>query len=98
MKELHISVDDDFYDILELYRRFTFQLTSVERSTEDFVALLTGLGIMSLGRALTPTKEEEMQEVVLALIGEAPEKANFIRRIYELTRTQREKRLGYTPP
>ena len=94
MKELHISVDDDLYDILELYRRVALQLTDVERSIEDFIVLMSALGIMGFGRALTPTTQEEMSEVTLSIIGEAPEKANFMRRIYELTKTQREKRIG----
>ena len=96
MKELHISMDDDLYGILELYRRTVSQLTDIERSTEDFVVLLTSLGIMSLGRAMTPPTEAEMQEVILSIIGEAPERANFIQRIYELTKTQRDKRMGLT--
>ncbi len=96
MKELHISMDDDLYGILDLYRRMVSQLTDIERSTEDFVVLLTSLGIMSLGRAMTPPTEAEMQEVILSIIGEAPERANFIQRIYELTKTQRDKRMGLT--
>ena len=95
MKQLSISVDDDFYNLLDFYRRIIFQLTDVERSMEDFLMLLCGLGMTSLGTALTPKTEEEIREVTLSLISGAPEKANFMQQIYKLTKAQREKKLGY---
>ena len=97
MKELHIFVEDDVYNFLDFYRRAVSELTKTEEhSMEDFIMLLSSLGMTSLGKALMPETEEEMREITLSLLSGTIEKTKFMQKIYELTRTQREKRLGYT--
>ncbi len=95
MEGLHIELDDDLNYVMELYMRMVHEYTDIERSKEDFAALMCGLGLMTLSRALAPKTEDDMHEFALSLMGEAPEKAGFFRRVSELMKAQSDKKIGY---
>ena len=94
MEELHIKLDDDLNYVMELYMRMVHEYTHIERSKEDFAALMCGLGIMTLSRAMAPKTEDDMHELALSIMSQAPERVGFFRRIQELMKAQAEKKVG----
>jgi hypothetical protein len=95
MRTLTIPLDNDFYEVLEVQKKTVELITEVERSMEDFVSMLVGIGSTSLGRAMTPQSEVEMNEIILSLIGEAPaEEIPFMKRLHALMRKQQSIRFG----
>lgn len=96
MKELHIKLDDDINYMMEIYMRMVHEYTGIERSKEDFAALMCGIGLMTLGRAISPRTEQDMHELTLSVMSEAPERVGFLNKVYELMKTQAEKKAGFT--
>ena len=95
MVELHIKLDDDLNYVMELYMRMVHEYTHIEQSKEIFAALMCGLGIMTLSRAMAPRTEDDMHELTLSLMSQAPERVGFFRRIRELMKAQAEKKAGF---
>jgi len=95
MEELHIKLDDDINYLMEIFIRIVHEYTGIERSKEDFAALMCGIGLMTLSRAISPRTEEDMHELTLSLMSEAPERAGFLRRVYELMKAQADKKAGF---
>ncbi len=91
MAELsNIILDDDFYGSLEVQKRAIELVTGVERSMEDFASMLILIGSISLGKAITPKTDIEMDDFILSLMAQpGAENPDFIERIYKLMTAQR---------
>ena len=95
MTTLTMSLDDNLHKLLEVQKKTVELITGVEQSMEDFASTLVGIGSTSLGRAMTPQNETEMNEIILSLMGEAPaEEIPFVKRLYTLMGKRRSIRLG----
>jgi hypothetical protein len=85
-----ITLDDDIYESLKVQRRTIGLLTGVERSMEDFVSILAIIGSVSLGRAMTPKTDVEMDDFILSLMAQpGAEEAGFVKRMYKSMTAQR---------
>lgn len=91
MAELkNVLVDDDIYKSLETQKRAIESITGVKRSMEDFASMLIFVGFVSLGKAMTPKTDTEMNDFVLSLMGQpGAEEPDFVKRIYKLMTAQR---------
>jgi hypothetical protein len=90
----NIVVDDDIYKALETQKGGIESITGVTRSMEDFASMLIFVGFISLGKAMTPKSDTEMNDFIISLMGEpGAEEPDFIKRIYKLMTAQR--RIGY---
>lgn len=95
MVTLTISLDDDLYKSLEVQKKTVELITEIERSMEEFTSMLIVIGLISLGRAMTPQNENEMNGFILSLMGEAPaEKVPLLNRLYALMGKRRG--IGYS--
>lgn len=90
-----LLVDDDIYKSLEVQKRAIELVTGVKRSMEDFASMLIFIGFVSLGKAMTPKSDTEMNDFIVSLMGQpGAEEPDFIKRIYKLMTAQRT--IGFT--
>lgn len=91
MAELkNILVDDDIYEALKVQKRTIESVTGLKRSMEDFASMLMLIGFISLGRAMTPKSDTEMNDFIVSLMGQpGAEEPDFVKRIYKLMTSQR---------
>jgi hypothetical protein len=95
MAELHIKLDDDLNYLMDIYMRMVHEYTGIERDKAEFAALMCGIGLMTFSRSISPRTEEDMHELILSIMSEAPERAGFLQKAYALMKAQADKKTGF---